>query len=127
MLACVLKNGKARSADLERKRFNAASFPLKLCISFNVLGDCISATAYVFLGFALIPSEVNMYPRNFPSSTPNEHFLGFNFMLTLQRLSKVLDISIIISRSVLLLMTMSSPYASKFLPICVQKAESTNL
>ncbi|GKF69155.1 hypothetical protein Tco_0202212, partial [Tanacetum coccineum] len=73
----VLKNGNDLSADLARKRLRAASFSLRLCISFNVRGDWRTARAFVFLGLALIPSEVTMYPRNFPSSTPKEHFFGF--------------------------------------------------
>nr|GEV98275.1 hypothetical protein [Tanacetum cinerariifolium] len=42
----VLKNGNARSADLARNRFNAASFPLRLCISLRVLGDYSSLLHY---------------------------------------------------------------------------------
>ncbi|GJU11315.1 hypothetical protein Tco_1133711 [Tanacetum coccineum] len=45
--------------------------------------------AFVFLGFALIPSDVTMYPKNLPSSTPNEHFLGFSFMFIAFKFSKV--------------------------------------
>nr|GEV94406.1 reverse transcriptase domain-containing protein [Tanacetum cinerariifolium] len=52
------KNGRARSADLDRKQFSASNFPLKLCISFRVLGDFISATALVFFGLARIPSDI---------------------------------------------------------------------
>ncbi|GJZ59393.1 hypothetical protein Tco_0615209, partial [Tanacetum coccineum] len=57
-LGSVSKNRRACFADLERNRFRAANFPLKLCISFKVFGDCMSATAFVFLGFALIPSKI---------------------------------------------------------------------
>nr|GEY96579.1 hypothetical protein [Tanacetum cinerariifolium] len=58
VLEKVSKNRRARSADLEKNQFKAANFPFRLCISLQVFGDCISATALVFLGFTLIPSEV---------------------------------------------------------------------
>ncbi|GKE78824.1 hypothetical protein Tco_1544944 [Tanacetum coccineum] len=77
---------KDRSADLDKKHFKAASFPLRLCISLRVFGDYISDTAFVFLGFALMPLDVTIYPKNFPSATPKEHFLGFSFMLIFLRL-----------------------------------------
>ena len=36
--------------------------------------------ASTFSGFAFIPSFFTTTPRNFPSSTPNAHLLGFNFI-----------------------------------------------
>nr|GEX88327.1 reverse transcriptase domain-containing protein [Tanacetum cinerariifolium] len=110
-----LKNGKDLLANRDKNIFNVAKFPLRLCISFKVRGDCISTIALVFFGLARIPSEVTMYPRNFPSSTSNEYFLGFNFMLILHRLSNVSMIFAIRTFSSLLLMTISSMYATSFL------------
>nr|GFC96140.1 hypothetical protein [Tanacetum cinerariifolium] len=113
----VLKNGRDLSTDLARKRLRAASFPLKLCIFFSVRGDWRSAKSLVFLGLALIPFDVTIYPRNFPSSTTKEHFFGFNFILIFFKLSKVSAMSANNIFSCLLLITMSSTYASKILPI----------
>ncbi|GJY77721.1 hypothetical protein Tco_0483522 [Tanacetum coccineum] len=52
-------------------------------------GDVRFDMAFVFLGFALIPSDVTCYPKNLPSSTPNEHFLGFSFMFIAFKFSNV--------------------------------------
>ncbi|GKD46521.1 hypothetical protein Tco_1271166, partial [Tanacetum coccineum] len=57
LLELVSKKGNDFSADRERKRFSAASFPAKLCISPQVLSDCISAMSFVFVGLARMPSE----------------------------------------------------------------------
>ncbi|GJT63911.1 hypothetical protein Tco_1015391 [Tanacetum coccineum] len=85
----VSKKGNDFSADRERKRFSAANCPARLYISPQALGDCISAMSLVFAGLARMPSEVTMYPKNFPSVTLNEHFFGFSFMLILLRLLNV--------------------------------------
>jgi hypothetical protein len=121
----VLKNGSDRSAPFDKNLLKAASFPLRLCTSFNVFGDCRSVIAFTFEGFALIPCFVIKCPRNYPSSTPNEHFFGLSFIFMALSWLKVSWMSEGRSSSVLLFMTMSSTYASKFLPICLLKALST--
>ncbi|GJS88353.1 hypothetical protein Tco_0770989 [Tanacetum coccineum] len=60
-----------------------------------------------------------------PSSIPKVHFLGFSFMFISLRVLNVSLMSLIISCSVRLLITRSSTYTSKFLPICFWKALST--
>lgn len=59
---------------------NAAIFPARLWISFTVLGFVVFNMASTFFGFTLIPVGVTIYPKNFPSSALNIHFLGFNFI-----------------------------------------------
>ncbi|GKC88560.1 hypothetical protein Tco_1149209 [Tanacetum coccineum] len=51
----VLKKGNDFSADLDKNMFKLASFLLRLCTSFNVLGDCSFTTTSAFSGHALIP------------------------------------------------------------------------
>ncbi|MFS8013528.1 hypothetical protein Hanom_Chr14g01333981 [Helianthus anomalus] len=87
-------------------------------MSLKDLGDRISATAWVFSGFALIPPLVTTTPRKFPSSTPKQHFPGFSFMLTSCIMLRVSAMSSIMAASVRLFMTMSSTYTSRFLPLC---------
>nr|GEU35725.1 transposase (putative), gypsy type [Tanacetum cinerariifolium] len=73
----VLKKGSNFSADLYKNLFRLASFPLRLCTSFNVLGDCSFITTSAFFRHALIPFILTTCPRNIPSSAPkvvNVHF-----------------------------------------------------
>ncbi|MFS7968985.1 hypothetical protein Hanom_Chr09g00803861 [Helianthus anomalus] len=64
--------------------------------------------AVIFSGLALKPSRVTTTPRNFPSSTPKEHFFGFNFMLYFLSRWKVSSMSANICFSSLLFITRSS-------------------
>ncbi|GJZ27496.1 hypothetical protein Tco_0571749 [Tanacetum coccineum] len=70
----VSRHGRALSAALKRNLFKAASFQLSRCICFRLLGEGMFSTTFVFSGFALIPSEVTLYPKNLPSSILKEHF-----------------------------------------------------
>jgi hypothetical protein len=76
----VEMNGIDRSACLAKKRLRAASRPFKDYTSFSVGGEGISITARTLSGFALKPSLVTMTPKNWPTSMPKEHFLGFSFI-----------------------------------------------
>ena len=40
---------------LDMNQLNAATFPVRLCISFKLRGDLISTIAQIFSGFASIP------------------------------------------------------------------------
>nr|GEX93916.1 TPA: orf y [Tanacetum cinerariifolium] len=55
--------GSDMSADRERKRFSAVSFPARLCISPQVLGDCISAISLVFASMYLDLCRRRFFPR----------------------------------------------------------------
>ncbi|KAM0986148.1 hypothetical protein ACFX2I_013273 [Malus domestica] len=85
----ALKNGLHRSVNNERKQLKAATRPVKLWISFKVVGDFISRIARIFLGCASIPHWVNRYPKNLPEDTPNVHLAGLSFILYFLRISKV--------------------------------------
>ncbi|KAM2339666.1 hypothetical protein ACFX1X_019213 [Malus domestica] len=74
-LLIALKKGLHRSLDRERKRLRAAARPVKLWISFKVVGDFISMIAWICLGCASIPRWVTKYPRNQPEDTPNVHLV----------------------------------------------------
>nr|GEV07136.1 hypothetical protein [Tanacetum cinerariifolium] len=84
----TLKKGRDLSAPIDKKRLRAASFSLCLHISFNAQGCSNLVTALIFEGLAFMPYLVIRCPENGPSSTPNEHFFGFSFMLIDQNLSK---------------------------------------
>ncbi|GJS96698.1 hypothetical protein Tco_0803666 [Tanacetum coccineum] len=120
----ISKKGRDHLADLDKKRLRAARFPHRDCICLRVLGEGMSMTAFVFSGLAFIPSEVTMYPKNFPSCIPNEHFFGLSFMFILRRVEKVCSISFMMSCSVILLITISSTYASRKLPLPYGKPSS---
>ncbi|GJT36833.1 hypothetical protein Tco_0936698 [Tanacetum coccineum] len=75
-----------------------------------------SDIAFTFEGLALIPIFVMRYPRNGPSFTPKEHFLGLSFILIVQSLSKVSWMSAMSSFDSLFI-TMSSTWTSRFCPI----------
>jgi len=68
--------GKNRDRDV--------SLPTRLCTSFKVAELCVSRMAEHLSGLAFIPLWVSMKPKNFPPSTPNTHFAGFNLMLNFQ-------------------------------------------
>ncbi|GJU15992.1 hypothetical protein Tco_1143958 [Tanacetum coccineum] len=116
-LLSTLKKGRDFLAPFDRKRLRAAIFPLRLYISLSVFGCSTLVIDFTFEGLARIPCLVMRCPKNRPSSTPKEHFFGFNFMLIDQNFSKVSLISANISSLDVLLITMSSTYASMFLPI----------
>ncbi|GKF25302.1 hypothetical protein Tco_0081196, partial [Tanacetum coccineum] len=71
----VLNSGKNFSADLERNLFRLANFPLRLWTALIVRGDGSHNTASVLSRNSFIPSGLIMYPKNFPSTAPNVHFL----------------------------------------------------
>lgn len=85
----TLKNGKHLFVTLETNLFKAATFLVKLCISFTILGDVISMIALTFIGFASILYWDTMKPRNFPEETPKTHLVGFGFILYLPNVLKV--------------------------------------
>ncbi|GJS95242.1 hypothetical protein Tco_0802210 [Tanacetum coccineum] len=74
----TFRKGSALSVPFERNRLKAASFSLRHCISLTVLGSFKSKIAFTFEGLALIPLFVIRYPRNGPSSTLKDHFLGLS-------------------------------------------------
>ncbi|KAJ0941360.1 hypothetical protein HanRHA438_Chr02g0093671 [Helianthus annuus] len=65
-----------------------------------------------------------MKPKNFPSSMPNEHLAGFNFIFTLRKELNVFSMSFNIWSSSGLLTTRSSIYTSICLPISPAKVLS---
>ncbi|GKE96990.1 hypothetical protein Tco_1581845 [Tanacetum coccineum] len=76
-----------------------------------------SEISFTFEELALIPCFVIRYPRNGPSSTPKEHFMGLSFILIARSLSKVSWMSASMSSSKSLFITMSSTWTSRFYPI----------
>ncbi|GJW06053.1 hypothetical protein Tco_1568476, partial [Tanacetum coccineum] len=84
----TLKKARDLSAPFDKNRPRAASFPLRLCMSFIVLGWSRSVTALTFKGLDFMPCLVMRCPKKGPSSTSNEHFFGFSFTLIDQNLSK---------------------------------------
>ena len=81
----ALKKGLHRSVDLERKRLRAAACPVKLWISFKVVGDFISRIAWICLGCASIPRWVTRYPKNLPEDTLNVHLVRVELHLVLSK------------------------------------------
>ncbi|KAM2009541.1 hypothetical protein ACFX16_004298 [Malus domestica] len=71
------------------KRLRAAACPVKLWISFKVVGDFISRITRICLGCASIPHWVTKYPRNWLEDTPNVHLMGLSFILYFLRMLKV--------------------------------------
>nr|GEX57034.1 reverse transcriptase domain-containing protein [Tanacetum cinerariifolium] len=97
--ASILKKGRDLSALFDKKRLRAASFPLRLCISFNARAFSNSMTALIFKGLAFMHCLVIRCPKNRPYFTTNEHFFGFSFMLINRNLSKVSCMSLNIPSS----------------------------
>nr|GEX50074.1 hypothetical protein [Tanacetum cinerariifolium] len=116
-LLSTSKKGSYLSAPFNRKRMRAAIFPLRLCTSLGVFGCLTSVMAFTFEGLARIPCLVMRFPKNGPSSMLKEHFFGLSFILIDQNFLKVSFISTNISSSDVLLITMSSTYTLRFLPI----------
>nr|GFB52650.1 hypothetical protein [Tanacetum cinerariifolium] len=56
------------STDVDKNLFRLTNFPLRLCTSFSVLGDCSFITTSALSGHALIPFMLITLPRNIPSS-----------------------------------------------------------
>ncbi|GJR49929.1 hypothetical protein Tco_1400450 [Tanacetum coccineum] len=108
LLLRAFKKGSELLVPFERNRLKAANFQLRLCISLSVIGSFRSVISLTFKGLALIPCLVMRCPKNGPSSTPNEHFFRFSFILINQSLSKVSWISISMYSLKALLITMSS-------------------
>ncbi|KAJ0515110.1 hypothetical protein HanHA300_Chr10g0377071 [Helianthus annuus] len=92
-------NGNDRSAAFDKKRWRAANRPFKDWISLTDAGGFIVRTASILSGLARKPFDPTMTPRNLPSSTPNVHFFGFNFILMLRSRVNVSSISFIIAAS----------------------------
>ena len=88
-LLIALKKGLHRSVYRDRNRLRAAARPVKLWISFKVVGDFIYRIARIFLGCASIPHWGTKYPRNRPEDTPNVHLVGLSFILYFLRMLKV--------------------------------------
>src|SRR3954463_8480859 len=61
------------------KRLSVASLPVRCCTPLMLVGSCILAIAWTFLGFASIPRAETMYPSSFPAGTPNTHFFWVEF------------------------------------------------
>jgi hypothetical protein len=59
----------------------AAIHPINFCTSWRLSGSFILVIADNFSGLGSIPWQETIYPSSFPESTPNVHFLGFNFIL----------------------------------------------
>ncbi|KAM2783891.1 hypothetical protein COP1_013329 [Malus domestica] len=88
-LLISLKKGLHQSVDRERKRLRAAARPVKLWISFKVVGDFTSMITQICLGCASIPRWVTKYPRNKPEDSPTVHLVGLSFILYFLRILKV--------------------------------------
>ncbi|GKC55903.1 hypothetical protein Tco_1083501, partial [Tanacetum coccineum] len=88
-------NGNDFTVDLAKNLFKLASFPFNFCTSFKHFGDGRLKTMSTLSGHTFISLVLTLYPRNIPSSTPK------------------------------LLMTRSSIYTSRFLPICLWNAFPT--
>ena len=78
------------SVALETNLFRAVTFPVKLYTSFIVFGDLTSIIAFTLSGFASIPCWDTMNLKNFPKVIEKTHFSGFNFILYLRSMLKVL-------------------------------------
>ncbi|KAM2068843.1 hypothetical protein ACFX16_000425 [Malus domestica] len=88
-LLMALKKGLHLSMDRGRKQLRAAARPVKLWISFKVVGDFIYRIARICLRYASIPRWVTRYPKNLPEDTPNVHLEGLSFILYFLRMLKV--------------------------------------
>ncbi|KAM1207322.1 hypothetical protein ACFX13_008030 [Malus domestica] len=88
-LLIALKKNLHRSVDRDRKRLRVAAHPIKLWISFKVVGDFIFKIMRICLGCASIPRWVTKYHMNRPEDTPNVHLVGLSFILYFMRMLKV--------------------------------------
>ncbi|GJR22078.1 hypothetical protein Tco_0970605 [Tanacetum coccineum] len=122
-LLSTLKKGMDLLMPFDRKWLRAAIFPLRLCTSLSVFSCSTSVMAFTLEGLARTrtPCLVMRHPKNGPSLTPKEHFFGLSFMLIDQNFLKVSLISAYISSSDVLLITMSSIYASRKTPSPAEK------
>ena len=69
----VSKNGTHLSAAFEIKWFKVVTLPIKLYISFGLLGDCILSGAYIFTGFASSSLLVYHEAKEFANPTSKAH------------------------------------------------------
>jgi hypothetical protein len=77
----VAVKGRDLSACLAMNLVMVTRHPFWVYTSFSVAGEGIDVIAKTFSGLARSSSLVITTPRNFPSSTPNEHFPGLSLML----------------------------------------------
>jgi hypothetical protein len=73
----------------EMNLLKAAIHIINFWTSWRLSGNFILVIVDTFSGLGSIPHQDTIYPSNFPEGTPNVHFLGFNIILNLLRLSKV--------------------------------------
>ncbi|KAM1322157.1 hypothetical protein ACFX2F_015157 [Malus domestica] len=85
----ALKKGLHQSMDREKMRLRLAARPVKLWISFKVVGDFIYRIARICLGCTSIPYWVTKYPRNRPEDTLNVHLVRLSFIVYFLRMLKV--------------------------------------
>ena len=116
--------GLAFSMILGKNRNKEAILPANLCAYFTFLGLLISKMARHLAGFACILLCVSIKPKNFPSSTPKTHFLGFSLMLCFQSYLKTFSKSLMCTNMSSDLTTIPFTYTSKFLPSCALKTLS---
>src|SRR3954470_14989601 len=85
----ILKNGRARSADLEINLLRAATQPASFRTSLTRAGASICSMALILSGLASIPRWDTKNPRSLPEGTPNTHFSGLSLRLILRKFAKV--------------------------------------
>ncbi|KAM2706140.1 hypothetical protein EV1_035261 [Malus domestica] len=104
----ALKKGAHMSVALEMNLVKAATLPVRLWMSFEVIGYFMSRIALIFSGLASMPRWLIMKPKNLPEPTPKAHLLGFNLIRYLFRMVKVSDRSVMCWSACLLLTSISS-------------------
>jgi hypothetical protein len=83
-----LKNGRARSANLEIIRLSAAKHPVSFCTSLMWARGRIASIVLIFSGLASILRYKTRKPRSLPAVTPNTHLSGFSLVRVRRNLSK---------------------------------------
>lgn len=77
----VVKNGLHLLVDRDRKLLRVVACPVRLCISFLVLGYLIYMVALIKSRLASIPRLVTILPKNFPNDTPKVHWVLLHVVL----------------------------------------------
>jgi hypothetical protein len=120
-LVLFLEELKGRSSLTPSRKMNllkAVMHSVNFCTSWRLSGGFIHVIADTFSGLGSMLRWETIYPSNFPKGTPNEHFSGFNFILSFLRLSKVSARSEMSPTSSRVFMTTLSTYASALHPSC---------
>ena len=114
-------NGNPRLPSRAMNRLRAAKQPVSFWAPLMSSIGPIRFTAAIFVGLALIPRLDTTYPSNMPLGTPKMHFSGLSLMMLARSFLKTFSRFATILSIRLILITMSSTYASTVQPMSLLK------